>query len=306
MKVNSRNFWLASLVAVALFAPSTPAQRSNFPPHPAKAVSGDTSDSQTHGRTKDNAAPAEVVNNCAYQFTTGSGITYLQFCVTDNGNISEFQSPEGVEQLNPQDIGAYEGYGFCDITNDNTVYYDYLFTASNNWNPPIKVSQTATEVKIERSTSDGLWTLTQMVSLTGGPTPFAKISMTLKNNTNKAREVLLIRYANAVPDQPNSSGTYQENYDGTVNSAWGYTPIGSSGHADPYGLMLQIVGNPTPANTPYESEGMANTSSVPNPCNPFATFASPITNNFGSIVFAYEFNVNKEQAVTVNNRYMSF
>jgi hypothetical protein len=91
-----------------------------------------------------------------------------------------------------------------------------------------------------------------------------------------------------------------------VNSAWGYTPVGSSDNADHYGLMLQIVGNPTPANTPYEAEGMANTSAEPNPCNPFGTFASPITNNYGSVVYVYEFPVNKEQAVTVNNRYMSY
>jgi len=306
MNANIRTLWLAGIMAFALFAPSTPAQRSKFPAHPANAVSADTSDGRTHGRTKNDASPAEVVNNCGYQFTTGSGITYLQFCVTDKGNISEFQSPEGIEQLNPQDIGAYEGYGICDLTNNNTVYYDYAFTSSNNWNPPITVSQTATEVKIERSTSDGLWTLTQMVSLIGGPTPFAKISMTLKNNTNEAKEVLLLRYANPVPDKPNSSGTYEENYDGTVNSAWGYTAINSGGNGDPYGLMLQIVGNPTPAKTPYLSEGMANTSAAPNPCNPFATFASPITDNFGSIVYVYQFGVNKEQAITVNNRYMSF
>jgi hypothetical protein len=64
VNANIRTLWLAILVAFALIAPSTPAQRSNFPARPAQTVSGETSDGQTHGRTKNNAAPAEVVNNC--------------------------------------------------------------------------------------------------------------------------------------------------------------------------------------------------------------------------------------------------
>ncbi len=32
--------------------------------------------------------PARATTNCAYNFTTGSGNTYLNYCVTVNGNIA--------------------------------------------------------------------------------------------------------------------------------------------------------------------------------------------------------------------------
>ena len=83
-------------------------------------------------------------------------MTYLQFCVNENGSITGFQSPSGVEQLNPQNVGAYEGYGVCDVTNGNAPYYDYAYPYANsgNWNPPTTVTSTKTEVKIERTSDD--------------------------------------------------------------------------------------------------------------------------------------------------------
>jgi hypothetical protein len=41
----------------------------------------------------------------------------LQFCVTVNGNITEFQSPVGFEHIREGSFG--EGYGICDFSNLN-------------------------------------------------------------------------------------------------------------------------------------------------------------------------------------------
>ncbi|HXN18755.1 MAG TPA: hypothetical protein VN875_10520 [Candidatus Binatus sp.] len=76
----------------------------------------------------------------------------MNYCITVNGNFANFESPAGVEMLN-QD-GAYEGYGICDITT-NTAYYDYGYTDSSNWGPSVLVTSNATEVKFERTSTDG-------------------------------------------------------------------------------------------------------------------------------------------------------
>lgn len=64
---------------------------------------------------------AAATDVCQSTFTTGAGPTYLQFCVTQNGNITEFQSPAGVEHIRKGDYN--EGYGICDFSNLNR-YYD--------------------------------------------------------------------------------------------------------------------------------------------------------------------------------------
>jgi len=130
--------------------------------------------------------------------------------------------------------------------------------------------------------------------------------MALKNNSDTTKEAYLIRYANPVPDNSGSTLIISENYDRTENSAWGYTPISSTNGADHYGLMIQMLGDPTPL-IPFAAEGFAVTAFFPNPCSPAANFASPIINNTGSTVYLYEFPILiKHETVTVNNRYISF
>ncbi len=239
---------------------------------------------------------------CTYQFTSGSGQTYLQFCVTVNGNIIEFQSPAGVEQI--AQGPPYEGYGICD-TSTELGYYDYAAGGvSANWNAPTTLSHTATMVKIERSTSDGLWTLTQTITSSAGPNPYAKIVMALKNNSGVAKNAFLYRYALALPDDAGSVGVYKENYDGTGDSAWGYEALTSD---TPYGLMLQNMGNPTPATALiFERFGAAYGASD-GPSNACVVHpSSAIYDNVGSIIYFYAVQVNKGQTFTVTDRYISF
>lgn len=302
MKLNFRSLGCLASFAL-LFAVSTPAQRVNFPEKyfPKKGTASDASTAgQSEGKKKSNAT-SDATETCTYSFHSGTGPTYLQFCVTVNGNISNFDSPTGVEQLD-QD-GSYEGYGICDAT-EGVGYYDYAYADSGNWNASTKVSSTATSVKIERSTSDGAWLLTQTFTSVAGTNPYAKIAMALKNTSSESKVVELYRYGNADPDDAATIANYAENYDATQDSAWGYTPFDDP--SAPYGLMLQNVGNPTPASVPYGREGfvITGTDGPSDPCD-FST-SPTIYNADGSLLYFYIFELNKEQTVTVTDRYISF
>jgi hypothetical protein len=261
-------------------------------------------------QVKSDAITREGTDVCTYPFTSGSGTTYLQFCVTVNGNIVEFQSPAGVEQISQ---GGYnEGYGICD-TSTNVGYYDYADMGdSDNWNSPVLISKTASMVKISRTTSDGLWVLTQTITNSPGPNPSAKVLMQLKNNSSQPKGALLMRYADVDPG--NAAGTdmypdgYLESFDSSLSSAWGYVPQnGSDSGAPSYGLMFQNVGNPVPASVPYGRQGLVqNFPDGPYPCDPSLGYAAPLANTDGSIVYLWAVVLNKEQAVSVTGKYFSF
>jgi hypothetical protein len=303
VKLNTRSLGCLATFAL-LFAVSTPAQRIKFPEkyYPKVGASSDASAAgKSEGKKKSNATPAST-DACTYSFHSGTGPTYLQFCVTVNGNLANFDSPNGVEQLDQN--GSFEGYGICDATED-VGYYDYGGQGdSGNWNPSTKVSSTATSVKIERSTSDGAWLLTQTISSVAGTNPYAKIAMALKNTSAVTKVVELYRFGNADPDDAAALDNYSENYDATYDSTWGYTPFDNP--TTPYGLMLQNVGNPTPASVPYDRNGLVITG-TDGPTDPCSWSSSPtIYGADGSLIYLYLFELNKEQTVTITDRYISF
>src|SRR5580704_19764236 len=87
---------LASLIALTLTTAAV-AQLSN-PIQVARSASAETAAAST----KPNAAvAAATTDTCSYTFTSGGAGAkeYLQYCVTVNGNIVEFQSPNGVEHI---------------------------------------------------------------------------------------------------------------------------------------------------------------------------------------------------------------
>ena len=306
MKLNSRKLSLGCLAVFALFfTVSTPAQKlqGSNRDHAAKAANPDAS-AAAKAKTKSDAASPDSTETCTYTFTSGSGATYLQFCVTTNGNIVEFNSPSGIEQI--AQGPPYEGYGVCD-GNTGVGYYDYAYGDSGNWGAPTTVSHTATAVKIDRTTSDGLWTLTQTITSTAGDNPYAKIAMALKNNSGESKSASLMRYANVNAGDAAAINNFAENYDGTLDSAWGYTSFDTTAAEAPYGLMLQNVGNSAPSTAEYFREGFAITGyDGPAPCSPYTNYVGTIYNEVGSVVYWYGLDFNKEQTVTVTSRYMSF
>jgi hypothetical protein len=225
-----------------------------------------------------------ATSTCSFTFTSGTGNSFLQYCVTVNGNITQFQTPGAVEHIAVGSFG--EGYGFCD-TNSSVAYADYAdFGDTGNWQNAKVISSTPTSVKIVRNTADGIWTLTQTIAQVAS-TGSAKITMTLKNNTAVDRFVELMRYADVDADD-----NVINNFDATHNTAFGWNSTGTS---FAFGMMLQDV---TPASTHV---GFSQTvAGGPAPCTPFAHFVQgPLASIDGSVVMLYDMDIPAKASQTV-------
>jgi len=235
------------------------------------------------------------VTSCAYTFTSGSAQTYMKYCVTVNGNIVQFQSPLGVEDI--KSATSSEGYGLCTDGASNS-YWDWAGAGAKNWGPATLLAQTATEVKIARTTTDRIWTLTQTIMQVAGG-PYAKIEMQLKNDTGVSQEGgFFMRWVDV-----NADNSTINNLDATTISAWGYRPFMAGSSYLPYGLLLQNFG----VNT-NESAGYAlDTNQPPEVCEPGLTSTGTLTATDGSIMMLYVFPpVPKNQTATFNVKYAAF
>jgi hypothetical protein len=175
---------------------------------------------------------ASATTTCAYNFSTGSNNPngYLTYCVTANGNIQQIETPYGQSQLGP----GGEGYGICNESPAQN-YTDYGIGDTGNWNAATVLRNSASSVKIARTTSDGNWTLTQtitVVPLSASSPQSINVVMALKNNQAVAKVAYLVRYAEVCP-----LGACITDYGATLNSTFGYYPAY-------YGLQLQNVGTP--------------------------------------------------------------
>ena len=168
-------------------------------------------------------------STCASTYSFGSGNTFFKFCVTNNGNITQFESPVGVEHIRNGTFA--EGYSVCDV-NANKQYYDYADAGdSGNWGAPVKTQPGGPNtfpLTIKRTTTDGLFTLTQTFSRVTGER-IVKIGTTLKNNVPVAKPVHLIRFADV-----DANGVFSNYVDQGVEAACGYNPF-------QYGLMLYVA-----------------------------------------------------------------
>jgi hypothetical protein len=248
-------------------------------------------------------APAKKTNpdiplpstNCQFSFSTGTQNTFLRYCVTDTGNILGLESPEGHFMV-PDDR---EGYGICDATG-NVNYDDYGSAGeSGSWGLPTVLSHTAKAVKIARTTGDGIWTLTQTITLMGGNTPMVKDTMTLKNNTTVPRFAMLLRFADTDID-----GDQSNNLDATVESASAWNSVSAPNeNAEAHGLTLQNVGLSRPTHQALAQ----NSPSGPFPCNPFAVFPpAPLVQVDGSLAVIYQAFVGPRASMTANVGYRPF
>jgi hypothetical protein len=112
VKNTFRTLPLLSLGSFALLlAASTPAQNparvtsvdqiinGNRPQKPSSDASYNAN--KTLSPHEQTAMP-DATESCSYKFTSGSGATYMNYCITVNGNFVNFQSPAGVEMLDQQ------------------------------------------------------------------------------------------------------------------------------------------------------------------------------------------------------------
>jgi hypothetical protein len=174
-----------------------------------------------------------TTTNCSYYFTSGSNNTYLSYCVTVNGNILNIVTPLGQQMSGP----GGEGYGVCNES-PATEYHDYAADDTGNWNAPILLSQTASSVKIARTTSNGNWTLTQTITKVPA-TASIKIVMALKNNQAVSKVAYLVRYADVYPDGGIEPASVAQH-----NGAFAWNAFNWDYQQNTDGLQLQNVGTP--------------------------------------------------------------
>jgi len=158
--------------------------------------------SQAAALNKSNVLSAAVHSpltstDCSFNFNSGADNTFLHFCVTANGNVVEFETPAGHRLAT---VSRSEGYGICDILG-GVDYHDYANAGDNGtFGPATVLSQSATSVKIVRTTTDGSITFTQTITQLPGTSPSAKIVMTLKNNTAVDKAINLTRFMDVDAD----------------------------------------------------------------------------------------------------------
>jgi len=231
-------------------------------------------------------ASPDATTTCTYSFTSSTANKFLKYCVTKNGNIVQFQSPSGEEFISLAPAG--EGYAFCDF-DSATQYYDYAgYGDSGNWQPPTTLSSSATQVKIARTTTDGMYTLTQTISQSAG-NALAQVSMAIKNNTTTQHHVGILRYADV-----DAEGFPSNNFDYTRRTAFGYNEMG-------YGLQLQFI-----AGAPFNGGFAQIIPGGPNPCQIFLHVGGPLQSTDGSIFMQYDLQIPRGATKTVVVAYKSF
>jgi len=269
----------------ATFAGASSRDNVNSQPE-AKAASAQP------GATPDDLSATQA---CSYSFASGSGNSYMGFCVSANGNIVSIQTPQGHEHIAVPGANIAEGYGICDTRPEGIAYNDWAWFATSNWGIPTLMSKTATSVEIGRITGDGLFILKQTISRVPG-TSSIKIVMTLTNNSGSAAPVYLVRFADVSAD-----GRFLNNLDSTKNSVAAWNTTGS---ANPYGLVLQNVGTP---NVLTWNGFAQNTSLPPNSCVPWANYTgAPLVGVNGSVVMGYAISIPANGSRTVTMTYKGF
>jgi hypothetical protein len=246
---------------------------------------------QTTQRVSQSPSPSSA-GTCQSIYTSGFGLTFFQFCVTANGNIAEFHSPAGWEHIAVGNPG--EGYGVCD--NDTKVrYYDYVGD-SGNWNNAVITQPGGPNtfpLKVTRTSSDGVFTLTQAFSSSPNER-IAKISMTLKNNASSPKTFILVRFAN-VNANNGEDGTFNNDFDSGGDSAWVY-------NGGQFGVRLSTVP------TALEHAAFVDmTNDGPDPCAPGSS--SPPRQPYfgdGGVVMAYVLALPAGKSNTVSVEYKRF
>ena len=240
--------------------------------------------------------PAAADTTCAYTFTSGSGTTYLFYCVTANGNILQISTPFGHSQSGPDG----EGYGICNES-PATEYHDYGTGDSGNWNAATVLSHSGSSVKIARTTSDGNWTLTQTITKVPSSSSISaniKIVMALTNNQSAAHIAYLVRYTDVL-----ANGSISNSFGQTLDGAFAWSADGILNLTPPwYGVQLQNVGTPQFGYL----EGFAQfVPTGPNACA-FALYSMPYglgARFHGSLVMAYVTSVPAHSTKTATMTY---
>ena len=231
---------------------------------------------------------------CSFSYFSGQATTtFTRYCLGPNGNIVQLDSPSGNEFLNKGNL--LEGYGLCDFT-PNISYYDYASVDSGNWGPTTVTTPNATTKVFVRTTTDGLFKLTQTITQIKGSASSAgsiKVTMAVKNLSGIAKNNLtLLRYANVDA----GSNPLNNEFVSSANSSFGQEP-------GRWGLGL-TTNTFTFANNgvvfDYEPSEII---TPPNPCH-YVTFVNPFAFvGEGAIGHVYNISIPKGATKTVTMTY---
>ena len=239
-------------------------------------------------QTYTSGAPSTV---CVYQFSSGSGRTFTQYCLTENGNIVQFSNPGNIQFFSTANAtsGVSEGYGLCDF-NAPEPYFDYA-SNSRGWGATVVTRSNDKTMRFVRKTQDGQWELTQtLTQVDASPTSpgSVKVVMKLRNLSGEERNVVLVRHANVNVNRTNTDDRFYA----TRNFAYGADP-GLS-----FGLGL------TTNTFDFNSGGL--TQNVPFGPNPCAVTENANFDQFagdGSIGMVYSMTVPAGTSQTVQMTY---
>jgi hypothetical protein len=160
---------------------------------------------------------------CFSTYTRGTGPGFLRICVSDRGNILQFESPEFTHHLT-----AGEGYAVC--TDGNDLHgYDAGVAQAGFGDPAITQPKgpNTFPLTIVRTTTDGVFMLAQSFTLNASKQELS-ITMTLTNLLDTdVSGVILQRYFDG-----NVNNTRLNRYASTIDSVWAWVDL--------YGLMLTL------------------------------------------------------------------
>lgn len=228
---------------------------------------------------------------CYATFSSGKGANATQYCVTINGNISQF-SVAGSQLINANSNGG-EGYGFC-VPEASEYGYDYAYRDSGNWSSPT-FSQSGNVIKITRSTKDNHWVLKQTITnvpASGTGPGSVKVQMALTNYAGDNYFAQILRYANV-----NAGGASTNDFDYTAETAYGLETNNGRG--------MSITNNTfsVPSTGFAQFPFTLNVPSGPDPCSPYTNEASQPFVGSGSILQLWAFTSYSGRTVTVTMTY---
>ncbi len=168
-------------------------------------------------------------------FSSGNGVTFLKVCITDNGNISWFESPSGKVHLQQR-----EGYAVCSsgIPGNGAIVHGFdANIVANGWgNPAISQPNGAGTFPliITRQSLDGVIQLKQTFTRNTVERGI-DVQLDLKNMTAMyLYNVFLSRYFDADAD-----GAITNLFDKTHDSTWARNPVNPATAGR--GLMLTLA-----------------------------------------------------------------
>ena len=144
---------------------------------------------------------------CTYEFGSGD----FRWCVSATGNIVRLTSPQDFEHIRVGSVN--EGYVLC--TPAAGSYFDNG-NASGGWEDPVLINgPSENAVTIERTTTDGLFTLRQEITGNNNARNIT-IRMTLTNNGGDVENVRVLRSADLDIDDSRGNDVF----DKSADAAW--------------------------------------------------------------------------------------